>query len=177
MALVDTDGWFNTFCDHLLGEVRWEMRVSVWHEASRHAQVYLDGTSVVREGDDIVVTVRGMIPNFIEHGLGPGGLGTEGAFDMRANLLKGREHRAIPMPVGIRTISVKGKPWIHPGFKRMAFLPKIQAKMARLVDEASHRVGMFHPVDEWSSTSPQEAPRTHTTIASTPTVITSTKGT
>ena len=97
MSTIDTDAWMNEFSDNLLGEVRWEMRVSVWHDAWRYAEDYLGGTTVEREGNDIVVRVQGLIPNFIEHGLGPGGVGTEGPFDMRANVLKGRQRQGGPL--------------------------------------------------------------------------------
>lgn len=150
MSLVDTDTWFSQFVDDLHAQVQREMRVSVWHESKPEiARDYLAGTEIVRAGNDIVVTVSGMIPNFIEHGLGPGGVGTEGPFDMRANVLKGRTHRAVPLPQGIRTMSIKGKPWIHPGFKRMAYLPKLQAKLAWLAREAEHFGSAFRPSDDW----------------------------
>lgn len=149
MSFIDTAAWFESFATNLEAQVQREMRVSVWHEGWDHAKTYLDGTTIERAGSEIVVSVRGMIPNFIEHGLGPSGLGSEGAFDMRANILKGKESRAIPLPQGIRTVSIKGKPWIHPGFKRMAYLTKLQTKLPWLAQEAEHWQTTFKPADDW----------------------------
>lgn len=176
MSMIETSAWMDEFSNNLLGEVRWEMRVSVWHDAWRYAEDYLGGTTVEREGADIVVQVRGLIPNFIEHGLGPSGIGSEGPFDMRANILKGRERRAIPLPNGIRMMTANGKPWIHPGFKRMAFLPKIQAKLAKLAETAASDVGHRDVSSEWTTASPSAAPRTYTSRTMAPATLVSTRG-
>lgn len=124
--------------DTLTSNVLREMVINTRQYAWRYADAYLEGLSVEREGDAIVVRVKGDIPNFIEHGLGPGGLGTEGPFDMRQNVLKGRERRAIPIAPGvIRMMSANGAPWIHPGFKRHALLPMLIENMDSVLEQSA----------------------------------------
>lgn len=149
--MIDTSHWLDAFTNDLLAQVQRELRVGAYYEDPKHAASYLDGVDAGREGSDIVVTVKGLIPNFLEHGLGPGGMGTEGPFDIRQNVLKnGRERQAIPVQPGVfRTMLVKGKPWMHPGFKRLAMLPKIQMQIERLAREAEYFGSAFKPSDDW----------------------------
>ncbi len=109
-------------------------------DAWPHSAAYLAGTTVSREGGDIVVRVKGDVPNFIEHGLGPGGLGTEGPFDMRQNILKGRDMRAVPIAPGIvRMMSARGKPWIHPGFKAIRVLARVNDNIVKILAVADEQ--------------------------------------
>ncbi len=136
--MIDFSALEDDIIDTLQSQVAREMYLSARHDAWRYADDYLAGLTVEREGADIVVRVKGLVPNFVEQGLGPGGLGTEGPFDMRTFTLKGKDRRAIPIKPGvIRMMSAKGAPWMHPGFKRHALLPKLVQNLDYVLSEAS----------------------------------------
>lgn len=137
----------------IASQVTRELVLSARHDAWQHAEAWLAGLTVQREGDEIVVRLKGNVPNFIEKGLGPGGLGTEGPFDMRAKTLKGRPYRAIPLPGGIRMMSAKGAPWIHPGFRRANILGKLVENMDYVLEQAA-KLGKWWRYDDGSWRTP-----------------------
>lgn len=87
-------------------------------------------------GASIVVTIRG-VPALFNDGLGPGGRGTSGPFDMRRFVLRKKRAQAIPVAPGVfRMMSAKGRPWIHPGFNRADILRIVQSELQSLLREA-----------------------------------------
>lgn len=104
---------------------------------ANHRRAYMSG---IERGFDAsndteaVIRLIGDVPNFIEHGLGPGGVGTEGAFDIRQNVLRGRNGQSVPVAPGVfRSMGKNGKPWMHPGFVKRNLLRKVAADLPRIV--------------------------------------------
>lgn len=95
--------------------------------------IYADNAKVTATSDEITCTLKGKIPGFIEHGLGPK-LGQEGPFDIRVNVLRDRTQQTVQVAPGVfRTMSWAGRPWIHPGFKRQNLLKKLQAELPAII--------------------------------------------
>ncbi|HRE87586.1 MAG TPA: hypothetical protein PK095_00480 [Myxococcota bacterium] len=87
-------------------------------------------------GSDIVVVMRG-VPALFNDGLGPGGRGTSGPFDMRRFVLRGKKAQAVPVAPGVfRMMSAKGRSWMHPGFNRADILRIVRSELQSLLREA-----------------------------------------
>lgn len=56
--------------------------------SSRRAAEYENALSVVPSDRSVSVVLTGTFPNMLERGMGPGGVGTEGTYDLRDMLLK-----------------------------------------------------------------------------------------
>lgn len=99
-------------------------------------QKLVDATRSETIGADIVVAIRG-VPALFNDGLGPGGRGTSGPFDMRRFVLRGKKAQAIPVaPSVFRMMSAKGRPWMHPGFDRADILRIVRSELQSLLREA-----------------------------------------
>lgn len=100
---------------------------------SNYAAAYLSGVKTEASDDEVIVAVVGKVPNFLERGLGPAGVGDSGPFDIRKFVLKnGKTRQAVQVAPGVfRTMSATGKPWMHPGFQNYRILPKAAAAALR----------------------------------------------
>jgi hypothetical protein len=106
--------------------------------ASSKASRLLDSLVTHATRDEVVVKITGVAALFND-GMGPGGRGTTGPYDMRKFLLRGRRSQSVPVAPGVfRTISLNGKPWIHPGFPRADILGTLRREIRRILWEA-HR--------------------------------------
>lgn len=106
----------------------------------RHAARYAEGLAVERDGEDVIVRVTGTLPNMLEHGLGPGGIGTSGPVDLRTLQLKGEAYRRVPVAPGVvRTMSRAGRPWVHPGFAARHILRVVQGDLRHIARRAYDR--------------------------------------
>lgn len=145
--MIDWDGFMDDTIGLLTVQIGHEMEARARGEAAsaKYASVYLGGTEVERSGDEIRVRVTGLVPNFVERGLGPGGVGTEGAFDIRSNVLRGgRISQSIQVAPGIwRKMTVAGKPWMHPGFRAAKLLPMLAANLSRVLADAAKGTRRF----------------------------------
>lgn len=121
-----------------------------WREKI-HAQVapayqalYEDNANVTVEGGETVVAkLTKKVPNFVEHGLGPH-MGQEGPYDIRQTALfdKGRERLVVQVEPGKwRTMSVRGKPWVHPGFQAKKLMPQLKADLSKSIQRIFRRGG------------------------------------
>lgn len=104
------------------------------HLPPEYITLYEDNAKVAVEGEAIVCTLTKKVPNFIEHGLGPR-MGESGSYDLRVNNLKnGKMQQVIQVEPGKwRTMSWKGKPWVHPGFRRQQLLTKVAADVPEIL--------------------------------------------
>mgnify|MGYP003116271916 CR=1 FL=1 len=98
---IDTGGVYRRLMI-VAQRVKWEwikranMALSKYSDNTRNK--YKAG--IVIEGPDrrgIRVVLRGRFPNWFEQGLGPQGIGSTGAFDIRRNVLKGKDKQVIPI--------------------------------------------------------------------------------
>lgn len=135
------------FADAIVGELAAKIE-QAWTQQQvaelpgEYLMIYADNAKVTATSDTITCTLKGKIPGFIEHGLGPK-LGQEGPFDIRVNVLKdGKQQQTVQVAPGVfRTMSWKGKPWIHPGFKRQELLKKVQADLPAIMASVIKRDG------------------------------------
>lgn len=56
--------------------------------SAQRVSEYVNGLSTRVDGDTATVELRGLMPNILEQGMGPGGVGTSGAYDVRRFLLQ-----------------------------------------------------------------------------------------
>ena len=125
----------------LAHRVRWEwLRL-----ANQKLAMYSDNTrnkykaGIVIEGPDkrgVRIILRGRFPNWFEQGLGPTGIGSTGAFDIRVNVLKGKESQAIPITRSSAQVQgiATGMPRDKPQATRIAKMA------AALTGTTSHRL-------------------------------------
>jgi hypothetical protein len=96
---------------------------------------------------EFTVSLRGTVPNIIEHGVGPGGVGTSGPWNLSTSLLRsnvkfaksgGSVYRVIKIPgVGFRVTSSLKRPWIHPGVTGRRIAMRIRNMIPDLIRELS----------------------------------------
>lgn len=100
-------------------------------------------------GRKATVALRGRLPNMLERGMGPQGIGSSGPYDMRRHLLRGSgvrtgpkgRYRAIPVGNGeLRTISEHGSGWQHPGIDPAGVRNEVVKDIGALISEAARHV-------------------------------------
>lgn len=134
---MDIYEFIDTLPDRIAKAIEDDWRNKIQSEVSPAYQgLYEDNAKVEVESDGaIVCRLKKKVPNFVEHGLGPH-LGDEGPYDLRTTALipKGRTRMVVQVEPGKwRTMSVNGKPWVHPGFKAHRLMTKVQADIIKIV--------------------------------------------
>jgi len=107
LGVSKNGGWDRSDAAALVVQNEWKrLAQKHLHASSDTISSYIRSISIRKQGGRVFVELadpppdrngrRGALPNMMEQGLGPGGVGTEGAFDIRINVLKAKQSAAIP---------------------------------------------------------------------------------
>lgn len=120
-----------------------------WEEKARatleHPGPYMEGVTFEADGDDVLITFRGGRTVVREFGVGPGGFGDSGPFDIRLNVLRsakakrtasGRAYQSIPGAGGFFSVSESSAPIIHPGVVGSDILALVIADLPAILAKA-----------------------------------------
>jgi hypothetical protein len=103
-----------------------------------------EGVKTEPESDGCEIVISGIVPHMVEEGMGPGGRGTEGPYDMRKFVLRpGRISQAIPIGGSFRMMSVFGKPWMHRGIKRNQIVADVVKRVDEIAAKALSESGLI----------------------------------